>query len=70
MTADFNLPVWEAQMAIHMAEKKWNSGEMNHNIRFSGLQGAKRNRVLPVFSPKQFLCCKYFCLVVSAALGA
>lgn len=38
-------------MAIHMAEKKWNSGEMNHNIRFSGLQGAKRNPVLPVFSP-------------------
>lgn len=23
-----------------------------------------------VFSPKQFLCCKYFCLVVSAALNA
>jgi len=40
MTADFNLPVWEAQMAIHMAEKKWNSGEMNYSIRFSGFGGS------------------------------
>lgn len=38
-------------MAIHMAEKKWNSGELKRSISFSGLQAAKRNPALPMFSP-------------------
>lgn len=37
-------------MALHMVEKKWNSGEMKHNIRFPGFERAKRGPVLPAFS--------------------
>lgn len=37
-------------MALHMAEKKWDSGEKKHNICFPGFERAKRGPVIAVFS--------------------
>lgn len=46
-------------MALHTAEKKWDSGEKEHNICFAGFERAKRGPVLAAFSqifPKFALC--------------
>lgn len=37
-------------MALHMAEKKWDSGEKKRNICLPGFERAKRGPVLAVFS--------------------